>query len=184
MRQREVLKQVLTALRRVGAEYALTGSYASTYWGVPRSTHDIDILARMDADQLVALAALLGEDYYADAEAMVQALSDTRHCNIIHLDSGVKVDVWLAQESGYDETRLTRRVAPEPAHAEVFVLSAEDVILSKLLWMQQGAGERHRHDILGILRTQDSALDLDYLRSMGADLGVAEALVALLQQSR
>jgi hypothetical protein len=42
----------------------------------------------------------------------------------------------------------------------------EDTIISKLLWLRQGATERATEDIRGILRAHAGRLDFHYLDSM------------------
>ncbi|MGD0412195.1 MAG: hypothetical protein ABSC18_10875 [Verrucomicrobiota bacterium] len=44
MNERELLVDCLRRLNRTGVAYYLTGSMASNYWGVPRTTHDLDLL--------------------------------------------------------------------------------------------------------------------------------------------
>lgn len=180
MTQQEVLTEVLARLSELGAKYALTGSHASSYWGQPRSTHDIDLLVLIDAEQAAALAAAMDPDYYADAEAMVEAITGSRHFNLIHLDTGVKIDFWIVRGDEYGQERFARRVAPDPERPDLVVLTPEDVILSKLLWMREGAGGRQRDDIEGVLRVQGRDLDTDYLRRWAARLGLTAELAEVL----
>ena len=51
MRQIEFLALAINALERLEIRYAVVGSYASTAWGEPRMTLDIDIVIEMAADQ-------------------------------------------------------------------------------------------------------------------------------------
>jgi hypothetical protein len=46
------------------------------------------------------------------------------------------------------------------------VATPEDVIISKLLWLQQGATERSADDVRGIVRARGAQLDLSYLEKM------------------
>ena len=58
------------------------------------------------------------------------------------------------------------------------IATAEDIILAKLEWYRLGneVSERQWNDVLGLLRLQGAALDLAYLRSSAADLGIADLL--------
>jgi hypothetical protein len=49
MSQRELLALVVGELDRLGIPYMVTGSHASSMQGVPRSTHDIDLLVALRA---------------------------------------------------------------------------------------------------------------------------------------
>ena len=134
MTQQGILEEVIGRLAELGIPYALTGSYASTYWGRPRSTHGIDMVVLIDGDQARRLANVVGPDYYADAEAMAHAAATAGHFNLIHYETGVKIDFWISRDEGYDEERFSRRLAPDEQRPELVVLAAEDVILSKLLF--------------------------------------------------
>ncbi len=63
---------------------------------------------------------------------------------------------------------------------EVSVASAEDTLLAKLEWYRMG-GEVS--DVLGVLKVQAGALDLEYLRSWARELGVDDLLERALTQS-
>ena len=47
MNERGLLVDCLRCLNRTGVVYYLTGSMASNYWGVPRSTHDLDFVVQL-----------------------------------------------------------------------------------------------------------------------------------------
>lgn len=56
--ERELLVDCLERLNRLPVPYMLVGSMASNYWGIPRSTHDLDfvlVLQPADAESLAAL---------------------------------------------------------------------------------------------------------------------------------
>jgi len=44
MTEQELLVDCLRRLNGVGVAYMLTGSMASNYWGIPRTTHDLDFV--------------------------------------------------------------------------------------------------------------------------------------------
>lgn len=180
MTQLDVLKEVLGRLHELGIAYALTGSHASTYWGEPRSTHDIDLVLVVSAAEAEALAEAAGPDYYADPQMAREAPGHTNHFNFIHHETGIKVDFWVLGQGAYDRQRFARRLAPDAAQPSLVVLAPEDVILSKLLWARLGADERQPRDIAAILRLQSGSLDLQYLRRWAAQLGLSERLETLL----
>jgi hypothetical protein len=63
-------------------------------------------------------------------------------------------------------------------------LSAEDVILAKLDWFRLGGevSERQWRDILGVLKTQQATLDIDYLQQWAQSLGVADLMEHALEE--
>ncbi len=44
MEQLDVLKLLVSKLEKASTHYFITGSIASSYYGIPRFTHDIDVL--------------------------------------------------------------------------------------------------------------------------------------------
>jgi hypothetical protein len=99
-----------------------------------------------------------------------------------------KVDIFLPQDRAFDQQQLARRLG-EPVGAEsdkkIWVLTAEDVVLAKLDWFRLGGevSERQWRDILGVLKTQQTALDLAYMRRWAETLQVAGLLEQSLEEA-
>lgn len=55
MNERELLVDCLRRLNRSRVVYYLTGSMAGNYWGIPRTTHDLDCVVQLSE-------RLLGEE--------------------------------------------------------------------------------------------------------------------------
>ncbi|MGC6448824.1 MAG: hypothetical protein ACON5J_20520 [Rubripirellula sp.] len=52
MTESELLLDCLRRLELCGINYMLVGSMAGNYWGIPRSTHDIDFVIEYDETQV------------------------------------------------------------------------------------------------------------------------------------
>ena len=108
--------------------------------------------------------------------------------NLIHYETAFKVDVFVRKMRPYDAVQLARRrksvIATEP-EASVYVISPEDIILSKLEWYRQGGevSERQWRDVLGVLKVRADELDLDYLQKWAAELRVHDLLARALQEA-
>ena len=181
-----VTRQVTAVLDALGVPYVIGGSLASIVHGQGRMTMDADIVAGLSPDHAAALTAALGEAFYVPDEATLrQAIARRGSFNLIHLATMFKVDVFLPQGRPFDRQQLARRIS-QPVGREsdetVWLLSAEDVILSKLEWFRQGgeASERQWRDVLGVVVTQAAALDVAYLRHWAAALGVGDLLARAL----
>ena len=72
MSERELLVDCLRRLNRVGLTYYLTGSMASNYWGIPRTTHDLDFVIQLPLSTVPAIVRAFSGDYFID-EAAVRA---------------------------------------------------------------------------------------------------------------
>ena len=176
-----VTLQVTEALQDLGVPYAIGGSFASALYGVMRATMDADLVAALRPEHAEPLARMLGDAFYADVEAMRDAILRRSSFNVIHLTSMFKVDVFVAKSNPFDRAQLARRQLyklSEDPDRSAYVASAEDTILSKLAWYRMGGelSERQWRDVLGILKVQAERLDLDYLRRMATTLKVRDLL--------
>lgn len=176
---------VIEVLERLGIEYHLGGSYASALHGVPRQTHDIDLVIDPVQGSERAIADSLEDRFYADAATIARAIRERSSCNLIHLDTGIKVDLFVKGRTPFDESEFERKVAVrlgDAVAAKVFVKSPEDTILRKLLWYRVGGGvsERQVEDARGIVGVQGERLDRDYLRRWADTLGVQDLLSDIL----
>ena len=184
-----VLMSVVSVFERLHIPYLIGGSMASALYGVARSTLDADIVADIRQDQVSALVAALGEDFYADDQMIRGAIEHRGSFNLIHLTTMFKVDVFIRKDRPFDQMQFERRVeqiiATEPEQ-KVFITSAEDIILAKLEWYRLGneISDRQWRDILGVLKVQAGWLDTDYLRQWADELGIGDLLQRALKESQ
>jgi hypothetical protein len=179
---------VVSILERLGVSYVIGGSLASSLHGVFRASVDADIVADLRFEHVEPLGRELGDAFYHDEAAIRRAVELRRSFNVIHLDTMFKVDVFIPKGRPFDEAQLRRRkahvIAVDPERSAFFA-SAEDTVLAKLDWYRGGGevSERQWHDVLGILQVQRGSLELGYLRSMAASLGVSDLLARALEES-
>ncbi len=175
----ELLLIVGERIDRIGCERFTTGSVASMLFGEPRFTNDIDIVVRMDERQSRLLAGVFtGDDWYADPEAAAEAVRRRGMFNIIHVPSGLKVDLMVAKGDDFDQARFARvrQIAMPDGRMEPFA-SPEDVILKKLEFFREGGSSKHLRDIATMIAVQGrEGLDWDYIVSWAARLGVQSEL--------
>jgi hypothetical protein len=163
----QVLRAVLPTLQQMGIPYILTGGIAATLHGRPRFTQDIDVVIDPTKAQLSQLLDALDSNFAVDHSAARDAYARHGEFNAIHRTLIFKVDFWFSTGHAFDRSRLARAQGMEVAPALIArVATAEDVIISKLLWLQQGATERSADDIRGIVGARGGNLDLAYLEEM------------------
>ena len=172
---------VVDALERVGARYVVGGSLASAIHGVVRTTLDTDIVADLAVAQAQPLAALLSEVFYLDFDTMRDAIQKRSSFNLIHLQSMFKVDIFVAKPRLLDRQQLERReawIADAETGRSLYVATAEDTVLAKLVWYRLGGemSDRQWRDILGVLSVQGRRLDVDYLGNSAVELQVDDLL--------
>ncbi len=181
----KILFHILDILDRMGVPYHLGGSYASAIHGIPRQTHDIDLVLDLPRERVGELTNLLTSDYYVDDVMVRRAVDERGSCNLIHLQSGVKVDLFVKGDSAFDLEEFERRVRVklgEEAPRELFVKSAEDTVLRKLLWYRLGGevSDRQWEDVRGVISVQGARLDIEYMARWAEELAVRDLLDRLL----
>jgi len=165
--------------------YVVGGSVASSLHGEPRSTNDVDVVADLAQATVLLFVKSLGEAFYVDAPAATEAVRAGGSFNVVHIESAVKVDFFVAGTDPLDRERLRRRLAVSAAdnQATLYVDTAEDVVLRKLEWYRRGGetSERQWRDVVAVLRVQRQ-MDNEYLRRWADRLGIADLLVRALSE--
>lgn len=174
----DVLGLVSDRLSGAGVPFMLTGSFALAYYATPRMTRDLDMVVALDERHLQALVAAFEADFYIDADVARNAVLTERMFNLMHLESGVKVDLIVRKTAEYRQVEFARRKPVEIAHVRTWIVSCEDLILSKLVWALQSNSELQRRDIRQLLV---KSVDLDYIRNWAQQLSVTKLLDELLQ---
>ena len=174
MSQQELLRAVVERLGNASIAYLVTGSIASSLQGEPRSTHDIDLVVAIRSDDVpLVLQQFSSPDFYVSESAVYEAVKEHGMFNVIDVNGGAKVDFWLLTNDPFDRTRFSRRQSEKAMGFSFFVSTPEDTILAKLRWASlSGGSDKQFGDALGVYEVQRAALDLDYLRSWAARLGV------------
>lgn len=174
----DVLKMVCGRLDTSAVPYMLTGSFAMAYYATPRMTRDLDLvvaLVERDADRL---ASAFAHDFYVDPDAARAAARAHGLFNLMHLESGIKVDLIVRKDSEYRRMEFGRRSRVSLGGTDIWIVSREDLILSKLVWARETGSELQRRDVRGLL---DGPVDRTYLESWAQTLGVRPLLDSLRQ---
>ena len=179
MDQQELLIRTARILDALKIPYMVTGSFAVNFYGIPRTTHDIDLIVQIQVADTIRLAREFPTDFYADVQMMRQAIDQQFMFNVIDPSSGLKIDFWILKRDAYDVERFRRR-RPQLVFGQTLVMpSPEDVILAKLLWYQDAPTDKHLSDARGVWEIQKDSMDLNYLRMWASKLGVTSWLEKL-----
>jgi hypothetical protein len=180
MNERELLVDCLRRLNRAGVTYYLTGSMASNYWGIPRSTHDLDFVVQMPLSAVPRIIHEFSAEFYIEEAAVRAAYEPPYQFNAIDIRSALKVDFWLAQPHPFDEEMLRRRLPVTLFGEPAWIATAEDVVLHKLFCNRITPSDRQLGDAAGVVAVQADSLDKNYLRHWAQALNVAPELERLL----
>lgn len=176
MTEQELLVDCLRRLNRLGIPYMLTGSMASNFWGIPRTTHDLDFVVRFLPEAAERIAREFEEGFYIDEVAIRGAFNPPHMFNAIDQRSALKVDFWMLRTDEFEETMFERRFRLTLFGETAWISTAEDVILHKLYWNSLTPSDRQLGDAAGIVAVQAENLDREYLRRWSSILGVARTL--------
>jgi len=175
------LDTVIQCFEKLGIAYYIGGSVASSAYGIARATMDVDLVADVQIHQADDLVIALEKDYYVDAGMIRDAIHKRTSFNLIHLETMIKIDVFVVRDQPYDSQAFERRQADtldEESSRKLYLSSPEDIILNKLQWYHSGGrvSEQQWKDVLGILKVQGDKLDLEYLKYWASRLNISDLL--------
>lgn len=167
----EVLKSVTAKLQTAAIPYMVTGSIAANFYAVPRMTRDIDIVIELSERDVDRVIQLFQEDYYLDRETVQRAVREQAMFNMIHNTLVVKVDCVVRKEMEYRREEFARRRVVSLDGQDVFIVSPEDLILSKLDWAKESRSPVQLADVRNLIRSVQG-LDTAYLNRWADRLGL------------
>lgn len=174
---------VVQVLERLGVPYMVVGGFAAVFYGEPRLTLDVDVVVDMKWDHVAPfMAAFPVPDYYASEEGIRDSLQRRYPFNVIHPATGAKVDLVPLPRDPFTRAAFLRRqrmAYDEAGHSAMFI-TAEDIVVAKLVAYRETGSEKHLGDARGVLVTQWGELDLEAVRRVARSSGVLEHLEALL----
>jgi hypothetical protein len=173
--QLDVLKLVAERLQRAEIAYMISGSIALNYYSQPRLTRDIDIVVALKLEDAERVTNLFAADFYIDAEAVRAAIAQLGMFNIIHYDHVMKVDFIVRKDTPYRHEEFARRSAVEIDGVTMWLVTAEDLLLSKLVWTAESRSEIQLQDVRNLIRSV-ADLDWTYIERWGSELMVVELL--------
>jgi hypothetical protein len=183
----DLVIRIARILDELEIPYALGGSLASSLFGEPRSTVDVDLAIRLAPDQAAALLEHTSTEFYVPIALAREAIRARSSFNLVDTDSGLKIDLFVLGDGLLDRRQIDRRikVTIPGAAADIWVTSPEDQILRKLEWYRDGGAvsDRQWRDVVGILRGRRGDLDIRDLTDTGHALGLADLLAEALAQA-
>jgi hypothetical protein len=175
------VQPVLKAFENLSIPYYIGGSVASSIYGMARATMDVDIVADLKISHINRLKQILENEYYIDNEMIADAIRSASSFNLIHLETMIKIDVFLHKEDPYAEMALQRKrkdTLEELDKVEFYFSSPEDIIIAKVQWYKIGGfvSERQWLDVIGVIKVQGDLLDKKYLKRWSQKLGLASLM--------
>ena len=169
--QLEFVKLIASRLDSVGIPYMMTGSMAMAIYSIPRMTRDIDLVVEIRPIDVDKIVNLFSKDCYIDRDSVRQAVNANSMFNIIHNEWVIKADFIIRKNEEYRKEEFYRRQKMVIEDASIFVVSVEDLILSKLVWGKQSQSDLQLGDVRQMISTV-SGLDWRYMKKWAIVLGI------------
>ncbi len=180
----QALNFLTEVLQDLNIPYRIVGSVASSVQGLVRATLDIDMVIDLETKHIPTLASRLQKDYYLDADMMTEALQQGSSFNLIHLETMIKIDVFILGKRNYDNVSFSRERLETLDDLQLSFKTPEDIILGKLEWFEQTdrTSDRQWRDVVGLLKMR-ADLDKIYLQKWANELGVLGLLEQAIKES-
>jgi hypothetical protein len=166
----DIVRDVSNRLGGAGIGYMLTGSIAMNYYAEPRMTRDIDLVVALRREDAERIVELFSPDYYVSREAVESSIRRQSLFNLIHNESVIKVDCIVRKQTDFRLNEFERRQRIKFRDFETWIVSKEDLILSKLSWAKDSHSEFQLRDVRNLVAT---GCDRAYIDRWTGELDVA-----------
>jgi len=173
------LKLILEDLKASKVDYMIGGAIAEWAWGEPRATQDLDVVINLPIKSIGKFSKELEKrDMLVPADIILDTIAEDRAdipLNAIHMYSGLKADMYLMRAGdALRQSAFRRRILIDygPPIGKVYVHSAEDLILYKLMYLGISGQPKHARDITAILKANRDKIDFEYIQEWVMQLGL------------
>ena len=165
----DIVRDVSERLDAVEIGYMLTGSMALNAYALPCVPHNLDFVLALRPADAEAMLRLFSPDYDISREAVDGAIAQQSLFTFIHRKSHTKVNGIVCQQGKYRLTEFSRRQRVRFENFKTWIVSKEDLIISKLYWARNSHSERHQRDIRNLAAT---GCDTAYIERWTQALGI------------
>ncbi|MGH7950994.1 MAG: hypothetical protein ACREFE_03610 [Limisphaerales bacterium] len=165
----DIVRDVSQKLDAASIGYMLTGSMAMNYYAQPRMTRDIGVVVALHPIDAGRMVKLFSPDYYVSREAVDSSIAQQSLFNLIHNESVIKVDCIVCKQNECRLNEFNRRRRIKIQDFETWIVSKEDLILSKLFWTKDSHSELQLRDVKNLVAT---GCDRAYIEHWTTELGL------------
>lgn len=176
------LRTLLQVFQDQGVPHAISGSLATNAYGEYRATKDADIVVALEWARFAALFEALEPEFEIDRQLRLEGVTATSRFVLKHRESRFVVEIFLLSDDPFDQSRFARRVPHTYSGIPTFLMSAEDAVVQKALWLKLTGKHKHRDDLLGVLRVQAGQLDWNYIHRWADQHGTRTLLEEIREE--
>jgi hypothetical protein len=168
-----VLKLITRRLDAAALPYMVTGSVALSLYAEPRMTRDVDLVVDLQPPDTPRLVSVFGSEFNVDADRVRDAITHRSMFNAIHTAAVVKLHIIVRKAGAFREEEFRRRRLGTIDGAPMWVVTPEDLLLSKLDWARESRSEVQLRDVRRLIAAQPS-LDWPYINGWAARLDLRD----------
>jgi len=184
MAPEDLFRRISGLLEQAGIPYMLTGSFASSVYGMSRGSADIDFVIAADEGGIRRLVNQLSEkDFYSELNQALEACQQNSMFNVIDHVTGLKIDFIFLKSRDFSQEEFRRRKQAIVWRVPIYIATPEDIVLSKLEWAKLGKSSRQIEDAAGIIKVRADELDISYIEKWVAELGLASEWIRARQMA-
>jgi hypothetical protein len=173
----DIVRDVSRKLDQAGIGYMLTGSMAMNYYAQPRMTRDIDVVIAIGSNDIERIASMFEAEYYLSEESIRESIAHESVFNLIHHESVIKIDFIVCKQTEYRQLEFERRQKISILDFTTYIVSKEDLIISKLWWTKDSRSEVQLEDVKNLLVTgYDTTYVERWTRALGLNSLLQECL--------
>lgn len=155
------LKELLAHLENNNIEYILSGSLALNAHMIPRFTRDVDIVIDLPQNKLDVFCKHFTDKFYLNKNTVKTEVEKKGFFNALSNATGYKYDFIVQRNAAFEKIKFERKQRLIVFDIEAWVISAEDLILSKLEWMQESESFMQKNDIIAL--KEEALIDMQYI---------------------
>ncbi len=164
----DFLRRLITTFETTKIPYMLSGSVAMSIYTGPRFTRDYDFIVHLKPDDVNSFVEQFKDGYYCNKDSVLDAISNESLFNIIDFKSGYKADFVILKNNLYRLTEFERRKKVKFLELMIDIVSAEDLLISKIIWIQESQSGIQMEDIK--ILSEYKGLDWNYINYWIKDL--------------
>ena len=161
----EATLAVIDVLEACSIPYMIDGSYSSNVYSVERSTQDADFVVVLAEGALGELSRRLPPSMRIDRQMSFETVTMTTRFVAKVQDSPFKIEFFLLSSDPHDRERFRRRRRVTAVNRQVWLPTAEDVIITKLRWSKLANRSKDRDDARDVIAVQGDRIDWEYVYS-------------------
>ena len=158
----DLLERICSKLEQHDIPYMLSGSLAMLTYTTPRMTRDIDIVINIQSADLDKFLDIFKEGYYINPPTVEVEIKRRGMFNVIDFESGFKIDFIVKKNTDFHIYEFNRRTLSNAYGFQTWIVSIEDLVISKIKWIQELQSDTQINDIKNLIRNPN--LDMEYVK--------------------